>query len=75
MYAGGGVPGNSDRRASDPTSTRDQSTSRSFQIQYFGSQNNITHLPPFDADNFPCGTCENKNHKNYKSLKVNIQSG
>lgn len=73
-YQGEG-PVNSDRRASDPLRSRDQSTFGSFQIQRFGSQNNMDYLPPLDGNNVPGGAGESTNHKNYTNLKGNIQSG
>ncbi|XP_026793644.1 transcriptional activator GLI3 isoform X2 [Pangasianodon hypophthalmus] len=74
LYPGEG-PGNSDRRASDPLRSRDQNTFGSIQIQRFGSQNNMDHLPPLAGNNVPGGVGKSTNHQNYTNLEGNMQSG
>ncbi|MCJ8745662.1 hypothetical protein PDJAM_G00132780 [Pangasius djambal] len=74
LYPGEG-PGNSDRRASDPLRSRDLNTFESIQIQRFGSQNNMDHLPPLVGNNVPGGVGKSTNHQNYTNLEGNMQSG
>lgn len=74
LYPGEG-PDNSDRRASDPLRPRDQNIFGSPQIQRFGSQNNMDHLPPLVDNNAPGGFGKSANHQNYINLEGNIYSG
>ncbi|XP_053466892.1 transcriptional activator GLI3 [Ictalurus furcatus] len=74
LYPGEG-PGNSNRRASDPLMPRDQNNTGNPQIQRFGSQNNMDHLPPLVGNNVSSGVGKSTNHQNDTNLVDIIQSG
>ncbi|KAF4075886.1 hypothetical protein AMELA_G00224040 [Ameiurus melas] len=67
LYPGEG-PGNSNRRASDPLMPRDQNYTRNPQIQHFGSQNDMDHLPPLVGNIFSGGVGKSTNHQNDSNL-------
>lgn len=71
----GHIPGNSERRASDPLRPRDQSTIGRSQTHRFDSQNNMDHFPLLDGNNAPSGAGKSTNLKNYKKIEGNVQSG
>ncbi|XP_060756050.1 transcriptional activator GLI3 isoform X2 [Neoarius graeffei] len=73
-YPGEG-PDNSNRRASDPLRPIDQNTFGTPQIQRFGSQNNMDHLPPLVGNNASNGFRKSTNHENYANLEGSIHSG